>query len=104
MRGEDQVMLARMDRNIANGNGRKITRELRPLLPAVYGNEEAKFSSQKKQVRVHAVFANHVRVALKRIIRERLPRLAEIRRLEDVNFHVARLVAVESHIRRSAIK
>ena len=104
MRRQNQIVLARMNRDVAHGERRQVARKLRPLLAAVYRDEQAELGPNEKQVSIHAVFANDVRVTLYRIRRKRLPRLAEVGGLEDVELHVAGLMAVERDVSRRLIK
>ena len=49
MRGQDKIIVARLNREIAHGYCREpATFELRPGFPAVDRNKKAKLSSEKK--------------------------------------------------------
>src|SRR5437868_2028251 len=55
--GKDEIVIARLDREITYRYRRKsATFELRPLLPAIDRNVEAKLRSEKKQIRLHDIF------------------------------------------------
>src|SRR6266567_3501263 len=104
MRRQDQVVLARMNRDVAHRDRRQVPGKLSPLAAAIDRDKQSELGSNKKQIAIDAVFANHVRVALDRVRRERLPRLAEIGGLEDVNLHVASLMAIERDVSGSTIE
>src|SRR6476659_8479365 len=93
-----------MNRDVAHCYRRHVARELRPQRSAVDREKQSKLGSGEKQIAIDSVLANHVRVAFDRISRERLPCLAEVGRLENVNFHVAGLMTVESNVGCAAIE
>src|SRR5438093_3136108 len=104
MRRQDQVVLARMSRDIAHGDRRQVPGKLSPLPAAIDRNKQPELGSNKKQIAIDAVLANHMRVALDRVRCERIPRLSEIGGLEDVNLHVAGLMVIERDVSSSAIE
>src|SRR5215471_14258761 len=83
MRGENQVIVPRMNRQVANGNSRKmVALELRPALSAINRNPESKLRADEKKVWLYQIFLNHVRVSTNafRVLSsdERCPRFTEI--------------------------
>src|SRR6476469_1698550 len=57
--GQDEIVIARLDCQITYRYRRKpATFELRPVLPAIDRNVEAKLRSEKKQIRLHHIFFN----------------------------------------------
>src|SRR6476469_2151702 len=60
MRGEDQIDVPRMNRQVANGNGRKmVALELRPAFSAINRNPESEFCADEKKVGLNPIFFNY---------------------------------------------
>src|SRR5262249_33430509 len=109
VRGEHQIVVPRVNRQIANGNGRKIVAlELRPASSAIDRNPESEFRADQKEISLHQIFFNHVRVPTNalRILSsdERRPGLAEIRGLVNVRRHVPESMAIKRGVSRAGIK
>src|SRR5262245_30703341 len=109
MRGENQIVIPRLNSQIANGNGRKIVAlKLRPALPPINRNPESEFRADKKKVGLDQIFFNHVRISTNalRILSagERPPGLTEISSLINVRRHVAKSMPIKSGVGRSGIE
>ena len=109
MRGENQIVIPRLNRQVANGNGRKMVAfELRPVFSAINRNPQSKLRAEEKKIRLNQIFLDHVRVSANalRVLRrnERRPGLAEISGLENVRRHVAKSMAIESGVSRAGIE
>src|SRR3954462_9102448 len=64
MRGENQIIVPRVNCQVANGNGRKMVPfKLRPACSAIDRNPESKFRTEEKKIGLDQVFFNHVRVS-----------------------------------------
>src|SRR5215471_1493243 len=109
MRGENQIVIPRMNRQVANGNGRKmVPLKLRPAFSAINRNPESKLRADEKKIGLHQIFFNHVRISTNalRVLSsdERRPGLTEIRGLKNVRRHVAKSMPIKSGIRRAGIE
>src|SRR5436190_7106908 len=109
MRGKNHIVVAGLNCEIANGNGRKMLAfELRPAFSAIDRNPEPEHRAKEKKIGLNQVLLNHVRVAANalRILRcnERRPRLAVVGGLENVRRHVAKGVAIERGVSGAGIK
>src|SRR4030095_5779625 len=61
---ENQIVVPRMNRQIANGNSWKmVALELRPAFSAINRNPESKLSANEKKIRLNQVFFNHVSIS-----------------------------------------
>src|SRR5262245_11482430 len=109
MCSENQIVIARLNRQIANGNGRKIVAlKLRPAFSAINRNPESEFRAGEKKVRLNQIFFNYVSVSTNalRILStdERRPGLTEISSLINVRRHVAKSMPIKSGVSRSGIE
>src|SRR5882724_6735715 len=93
-----------MNRDVAHSDRRQVPGKLSPLPAANDRDKQSELGSHKKQIAIDAVFANHMRVAPDRVRSERLPRLSEIGGLEDVDLHIAGLMAIERYVSSSTIE
>src|SRR6476620_12696101 len=101
--GQDKIVIARLERQITYRYRRKpATFELRPVLPAIDRNVEAKLRSEKKQIRLHDIFFNDQGEASNafRILccYKRRPCLPKISSTENVRSHIAKSVAIEGGV------
>src|SRR5215831_4294410 len=99
MRGENQIVIPRMNRQVANGNGRKmVPLKLRPAFSAINRNPESKLRADEKKIGPDQIFFDDVRVSTDalRILssNEWRPGLTEISGLENVRRHVAKSVPI----------
>src|SRR5690348_11261538 len=106
MRGENKIVIPGMNRQVANGNSRKmVALELRPAFPAIDRDPESKLGADEKKIWLHQIFLNHVRVSTNalRILSsdERRPGLAEVSGLINVGRHIAKSMSIKSGVRRS---
>src|SRR4029077_20531986 len=61
MRGENQIVIPRMNRQVANGNGRKmVALELCPAFSAINRKPKSKLRAQEKKIRLDQIFFNDV--------------------------------------------
>ena len=109
MRGENKIVVPRLNRQVANGNGRKMVAfELRPVFSAINRNPQSKLRAEEKKIGFNQIFFNHVRVAANalRVLRcnERRPGLTEISGLENVRRHVAKSMSIKSSVSRAGIE
>src|SRR4029453_9748326 len=109
MRAENQIVIPRVNRQVANGNGRKmVALKLRPAFSAINRNPESKLRADEKKIWLHQIFFNDVRESTNalRVLStdERRPGLTEIICLENVRRHVAKSMPIESGVRRAGIK
>src|SRR4029450_9509531 len=109
MRGENQIVVPRGNRQVANGNGRKmVALKLCPTLSAINRNPESKFRAEEKKVWLDQIFFNYVRVSTNalRILRsdERRPGFTVISGLENVRRHVAKSMPIKGSVGRSGIE
>src|SRR5690242_3993750 len=106
--GQNEIVIARLDGQIAyRYRGKPATFELRPFLPAIDRNIEAKLRSEKKQIWLHDILFNDPGVtsnALRILCRyQRCPRLPKISSTENVRSHIAKSVAIEGRISSAGI-
>src|ERR1700757_2852053 len=109
VRGENQIVIPRMNREVANGDGRKmVALELGPAFSAINRNPESKLRADEKKIWLHRIFFNHVRVSTNalRVLSgdERRPGLTEISGLEHVRSHVAKSMPIKSGVSRAGIE
>src|SRR6476620_1635423 len=109
MRGENQIVVPRVNRQGANGNGRKmVALEVRPAFSAINRNPQSKLRAEEKKTWLDQIFFNHVCVSANafRVFRrnERRPGLTEISGLENVRRHVAKSMPIKSGVSRSGIE
>src|SRR5512132_3442749 len=109
MRGENQIVVSRMNRQVANGNGRKmVALELRPVFSAINRNPQSKLRADEKKIWLDQIFFNHVRVSTNalRVLStdERRPGLTGISGLENVRRPVAKSMPIKSGVRRAGIE
>ena len=109
MRRQDKIILARLNRQIANGDGREmIAFELGPVFSAIDGHPQTKLGSEKKQIRCLQIFLNHMRVTANAFgilrIDERRPRFPVIRRAKNVRRHVAECMSIKRGVGRACIE
>ena len=65
MRCQDKFVVTRLNRDIAHRHrGKSTAFELRPGLSAVDRNPETEFGAEEKDVRLHHILLDHVRVTL----------------------------------------
>ncbi len=101
VRGDDQVVLARMDQQIPHRDAGEVAAlELRPALARVGRDPQPELGPAEEQARLHRVFLDDLGVAAHALLRadDARPALAEVRRAIDPRRHVAEGVAVESRI------
>src|SRR5215469_1189928 len=61
MRGENQIIVPRMNRQVANGNRRKmVALELRPAFSAINRNPESEFRADEKKVGFDQILFDYV--------------------------------------------
>src|SRR4029077_20313498 len=109
MRAENQIVIPRVNRQVANGNGRKmVALKLRPAFSAINRNPESEFGADEKKIWLYQIFFNHVRVSTDalRVLStdKRRPGLTEISGLENVRRHVAKSMPIKSGVRRAGIE
>src|SRR4029077_8499719 len=109
MRGENQIVVPRLNRQVANGNGRKMVAfKLRPAFSAINRKPKSKLRAQEKKIGLDQIFFYHVRVSTNalRILRgdERRPRLTEISGLKNVRRHVAKGMPIKRGISRADVE
>src|SRR5262249_61850890 len=98
VRREDEVVVARVDLDLAHGHAREIPAlELRPASPAVGRDPEAELGPDEEERRLDGVLLDAVRVSPNALLRRHdpLPRLPVIRSAADPGSHVAEGVAGE---------
>ena len=96
MRGDDQLMISRMNDQIVNGNSRQSSTQAMPSPAAVPRNEQAKLCADVEQILVNGVGANHMNRAFGGQVRhDWLPGRAGIGGLEQVRPAVVIAVAVK---------
>ena len=103
MRADDQIVRARLDRQIAHGHVRQAAAlEARPVAAAVDRYPEAELGAEEQQVGLDQVFLDHVRIAAHALAvvgaEQARPGLAVVGRAIEPRLHVAKRVAVEGRI------
>ncbi len=94
-----QVVLALLNREIANLDGRQSAVQLNPLLAADGGEIQAKFSACKQQLGIHVVFHQRVhRSVFGKVSGDGDETLAAVRALDQVRFEVAVLVVFKHNV------
>src|SRR5262249_16212161 len=89
---DDQVVVARMNCEIPNGNARQLpSLELGPLFAGVQGDPEAEFGSNKKKGPIYQIFLYDMSVSSHGAIRgdDLRPGLTEVGGLVAVGMHIA---------------
>src|SRR5262245_18517909 len=109
MRGENQIVVSRMNRQVANGNGGKIVAlKMCPVFSAINRNPEYKIRAEKKKIRLHQIFFNHVRVSPNAFwilsSDEGRPGFTVISGLINVRCHVAKSMAIKRGVSRAGIE
>ena len=108
VRGDDEVVVARLDDEVAHGDrGELVALEAGPGLAAVDRDPQAELGAEEQQVRLLRVFLDDVRVAADAacVLRrdERLPGLAVVARHVEPRVVIAERVAVERRVSRGRI-
>ncbi len=103
MRGQDEVVIARMNLEIEHGHGGQSVLQSFPVLAAVEGDEQAEFRSGEQQVGIGGIFANHVhRPGCRRdAIGDFGPRVAVVFGGVNVDGEISAAVVVEGHVDRT---
>ena len=109
MRGENQIVIPRMNRQVANSNRRKmVALELRPAFSAIDRNPESKLRADEEEIWLDQIFFNHVRVSTNalRVLStdQRCPGLTEISGPKNLRRHVAKSVPIKSGVCRGGIE
>src|SRR5262245_46060463 len=109
MRAENQIVIPRVNREVANGNGRKmVALKLRPDFSAIDRNPESQFRSKEKKIGFNQILLDHMRVTANALsvlsTNERRPGLTEIGGLENVRRHVAESMPIKNGVRRAGIE
>ena len=109
MRRKNQIVVPRLNRQVANGNGRKmVALELRPAFSSVDRDPKSELGAEKKKIGLNQVLLDHVRVSANafRVLRcnERRPRLTVISCLENVRRHVAKSMSIKRGVSRAGIE
>src|SRR6476646_8534587 len=64
MRGKNQIVVPRVNRQVANGNDRKmVALELRPIFPASNRDPESKLRAEEKKICFNLILFDHMRVS-----------------------------------------
>src|SRR5262249_19126339 len=105
MRGENQIVVPRVNRQVANGNRRKmVALELRPAFPAINRNPESKLRTDAKKIWHHEIFFEHVSVSTNALrvlcTDKRHPGLTVISSLINIWSHVAKSMPIKSRVSR----
>ena len=106
---EDEIVIARLDGQIAHGDrGKTASFELRPGFAAIDRNKQTELGPEEQQVRLNQIFLDDVRISahtLELLRRhERSPGLAEIGGAKHVRRVVAKGVAIESGVSRARLE
>src|SRR5262245_58468103 len=109
MGGKNQIVVPRVNRQVANGNGRKfVALKLRPAFSAIDRNPESKLRADEKKIGLYQIFFNYVRISANALrvlsIDERRPGLTVISGLVNVWRHVAKSMPIKSGVRRCGIE
>ena len=96
MRGDQQVVVTRMDLHVAHRRDREVTAQRDPVHAAIPRREHTRLGAHVEQVTVLRVLANHVRPpgAVRQVAANALPCFAVVRRHEDGGRVVVVLVMV----------
>ena len=84
MRCDHKRIVARMNCEIVNGNFRQIVFKTRPLLSTVKRDEQSKFSSCEKQIRIFQIFTDDKNMTFNFICRYRCPGFTEVSGLINI--------------------
>ncbi len=99
MGADDQIVIARVDRQIVVERGRQVNAEPRPASAGVRGDEQRVLGPQKQQVRVSVVLAHDVdRAVGRQSRRQRRPTAPEVFGAKEVRREVAVAVSVEGGV------
>ena len=94
--GEDQIVLAFLNGEVADGNGGKIAAQADPLLAAVDGEEQAELGADEEEIGVDGVLSDGERGAIGgEVAADGSPIRAAIGALQDVGLEVVVLVVVK---------
>src|SRR5438105_2196653 len=107
MRGDHQVVVARLDRDVADGDRWKISALVpRPLATTIEGNPQSELGADEEEIGIYQILPDDVSIATHRAAGadERLPRLPIIGRLVGVWAHVAKAVQIERREDSSGIE
>ncbi len=97
-RRRHQVLAVPVEHHVAERDGRRAG-QLRPLVAAVYGEEDAELGGGEEEVRVHVVLDRPPdQVPVRQVAGDGGPRAAPVRALHEVRREVAVLVVVERHV------
>ena len=95
----DEVVVARVDEEVVDGDRGHVQRQAGPARAAVAAEEDPEFRAQEEEVLVDRVLADDVDgLAVGDAGGDGRPGLAEVGRLEDVGLEVVAAVAVERHV------
>ena len=102
--GQDQIVVARLNGQVPDRNGRNVaTLELRPVSAGIGGDPQAELRAHEQQMRLDGVFLDDVNVAADsfRLLRrgQRRPRLSKVGGDIHVRRHVPERVPVEGNDR-----
>ena len=105
MRGDNQVVVTRVDEDVVGAHRRIVAHEFLPLPAAVERDEQPELGPGIQQVPVLRILANHLDVPVRRqIAGDRVERLAVVVRGEHVWFQVVVPVPVYRHVRRARVE
>src|ERR1019366_7428207 len=102
MRRDDEILLARLEREVPHGDGREVAAlELDPRLPRVERDPEPELRPEVEEAGPDRVFLDHVRPAAdaRRRADDPLPRLPGVARRADPRRHVAEGVPIKCSVR-----
>src|SRR5439155_1887512 len=103
---ENQIVVTRVDSEIADGNsGKMVAFELRPIFSSIDRDPKAKFGAEKEEIGFDRIFLDHMSVSTDafRVLRghERRPGFAVIRRFENIRRHVAKSMPIKRRVSRA---
>src|SRR5215471_8922016 len=103
MRSEHQIVVARVNCQVANRNRREmVALKLCPALSAIDRNPEPEFGAKEKKIGLNQIFFDHVRVSANalRVLRrnEWRPSFTKVGGLKNVRRHVAEGMPVKSSV------
>src|SRR5439155_646403 len=98
-RTDDELAVARLNRQRSHRRMRQVSLPARPVAAAVDRGEEARLRADEQYPRVVWIFADHIRRSPRRQVRgDHRPRLAEIGRLEEIGPRIVAIVEIERDI------
>ena len=99
MRGQNQIVVARVHRNLVDRHGRQVRLHTGPAPAAIGRHEQPALRAQIQDVRIPGVLGDRPdRLALRQTAAHRLPRLAVVPAGVHVGREIARAVPVERHV------